>query len=103
MYGDSVVGKPLVNNVETAFPKLDPDQQQSSTIYGMSLGINWDPNVPLNKQKNGFYGDFVPSTVTRDISGCTKSNKMRRFNKTLLDTVYPDSRMSHGLTWNLRL
>lgn len=65
---DDIIGLPIVNNPESAFPKLvdvDPDQQQSSTIYGMNLGVNWDPNNV--ETTNAFIGDFVPSVITRDI------------------------------------
>ena len=66
---DSVIGLPLVNNPERAFAKLvdiDPDQQQSSTIYGMDLGVNWDPSKGED-QENAFIGDFTPAVITRDI------------------------------------
>ena len=66
---DSVIGLPLVNNPERAFAKLvdvDPDQQQSSTIYGMDLGINWTPRNGID-QTDAFIGDFVPAVITRDI------------------------------------
>ena len=70
---DSVVGLPLINNPETAFAKLvdvDPDQQLSSTIYGMSFGVNWDPITSKNDkrdQKDAFIGDFQPAVITRDL------------------------------------
>ena len=66
---DSVIGLPLVNNPERAFAKLvdvDPDQQQSSTVYGMDLGVNWSPRKGKD-QTNAFIGDFVPAVITRDI------------------------------------
>ena len=70
---DSAVHLPLVSNPETAFAKLvdvDPDQQASSTIYGMSFGMNWDPIASKNDkqdQKDAFIGDFQPAVITRDL------------------------------------
>ena len=66
---DSIIGLPLVNNPERAFAKLvdvDPDQQQSSTVYGMDLGVNWAPSKGED-QTDAFIGDFVPAVITRDI------------------------------------
>ncbi len=66
---DSAVGLRLVNNPKRAFAKLvdvDPDQQQSSTIYGMDLGVYRDPGKGEH-QVNVFIGDFVPAVITRDL------------------------------------
>lgn len=66
---DSVIGLPLINNPDRAFAKLvdvDPYQQRSSTIYGMDLGINWDPSKGKS-QENAFIGDFVPAVITSDL------------------------------------
>ena len=65
---DPIIGKPLINNPNRAFAKLvdvDPDNQLTSTIYGMDVGVNWDP--VRKHQKNAFIGDLVPSVITRDI------------------------------------
>ena len=66
---DSAIGLPLVNNPGRSFAKLvdvDPDKQTSSTIYGMDLGVNWDPSKS-GDQVNAFIGDFVPAVITRDL------------------------------------
>ena len=65
---DSIIGLPLVNNPERSFAKLvdvDPDQQQSPTIYGMDLGVNWSPNKEFHE--NSFIGEFHPTVITCDI------------------------------------
>ena len=65
---DPVVGLPLINNPDTSLPKLvdlDPDHQTVPTIWGMALGVNWDPTS--SSQENAFIADFVPSVIASDL------------------------------------
>ena len=92
---DSVIDLPLVSNPETAFAKLvdvDPDQQASSTIYGMSFGINWDPIASKNDktdQNDAFIGDFQPAVITRDLWTRQMVNS---------DQSYQQPAASHGIS-----
>ena len=92
---DGVIGLPLINNPERAFAKIvdvDPDQQLSSTIYGMDLGVNWDPND--ESRVNAFHGQFHPSVITRDVwprqspSGVTLQQPFASHSVSQLENVH---------------
>ena len=61
---DEIIGELIVINPESSLPKLitlDPDQQDTSSIYGMKLGVNWSM-----LSNNAFIGDFVLAMLERD-------------------------------------
>ena len=65
---DPVVGKSIVNNVDSVFAKLvdlDPDCQFVSTVFGMTFGIDWKADT--HEQEDSFIADWIPSVITEDI------------------------------------
>ncbi len=64
---DPVIGLPIVTNPSSALAKIVDidvdDQLLSSVIYGMKLGINYDPFEP---KPNSFIGDFKPAVIASD-------------------------------------
>ena len=87
---DTLVGRPIVGNLERPIAKLcdiSPNSGEHSTIYGMKFGVTWSDGQPAGSDDVAFYGNW-----RRSILGQFVWTPMKCYNKTHHGTqLYQDS------------